>query len=229
MDQKPDNPIGTLENRVLSESVADVLRNAILRGDFAPGERLNEVAVSKALNISRGPIREALRQLAQEGIVDLYPQRGGRVAEIGESDILAALEIRELLETMANKETCAAVKPEDISHLRNVMACMDEAQKDMDIARLARLDFQFHRDLLAIAATDTAQRIWTMLGGRLMMFQAIGNRSYSKNRSVALAHEPIIQALEARDETRLRSVILSHIAGNRVSIGCAAASEDQSQ
>lgn len=206
-------------NRLLFESVADILRKAIIRGDFAPGERLNEVAVSKALSLSRGPIREALRQLEQEGIVNLYPQRGGRVAEVSRRDVLDALAIRELLETMAAKETCKAITPEDIGQLKQLIMEMDKAEQADDIAELVSLDFRFHRELLTIASTETALRTWTMLGGKLMMFQSIGNRNYLKNYSVSKSHLPIIEALEEKDARKFRKVILQHIEENRSSIG----------
>jgi DNA-binding GntR family transcriptional regulator len=132
---------GTVENRLLFESEADVLRKAILRDDFVPCERLNEVVVAKVLTLSGGPIREALRQLEQEGIVNLYPQRGGRVAEVSKRDVLAALAIRELLETMAAKETCEAIKDENIAHLRELMIEMQKAEEADDFAYLVSLGF----------------------------------------------------------------------------------------
>lgn len=207
-----------VENRLLFESVADVLRKAILRGDFVPGERLNEVAVAKVLNISRGPIREALRQLEQEGIVNLYPQRGGRVAEVTEREAMAALAIRELLETMAAKETCAAITEDHIDQFQELMSEMEKAEQADDFAYLVNLDFQFHRELLTIASTDTALRTWTLLGGKLMLFQSIGNRTYLQSGSVSASHLPIIAALREKNADLFRATILEHIEENRRSI-----------
>jgi DNA-binding GntR family transcriptional regulator len=210
--------IGTVENRLLFESVADVLKSAILRGNFLPGERLNEVAVAKVLNISRGPVREALRQLEQEGIVDLYPQRGGRVAEVSKREVLAALAIRELLETMAAEETCEAITDENIARLRELVTEMKKAEEADDFAYLVSLDYQFHRELLTIASTDSALRTWTLLGGKLMLFQAIGNRAYLESYAVSTSHTPIIDAVEARNSQLFRKAILAHIEENRSSI-----------
>src|SRR4051794_27896933 len=103
-----------VENKLLFESVAETLRRAILNGDFHPGERLNEVSISRTLNLSRGPIREALRQLEQEGMITLAAQRGARVAEVDQREALAALAIRELLETMAAEQLCEVITPQQI-------------------------------------------------------------------------------------------------------------------
>jgi DNA-binding GntR family transcriptional regulator len=221
---------GNVDNRLLFESVADILRRSILRGDFSPGERLNEVVVARVLNVSRGPIREALRQLEQEGIVNLYPQRGGRVANVSKREVIAALAIRELLETMAAEETCKAITDGNISQLRELadgnisqlrelITEMERAEAETDFVCLVYLDFQFHRELLTIASTDTALRTWTLLGGKLMLFQSIGNRRYLVSRSVSASHIPIIEALAERNPEQFRKVILAHIEENRQSIG----------
>ncbi|MGK0149626.1 GntR family transcriptional regulator [Pseudomonas putida] len=214
-----ENEIGTIQSRLLFESVADNLRKAILRGDFVPGERLNEVAIAKALNLSRGPVREALRHLEKEGIVTLYPQRGGRVAEVSNRDVVAALAIRELLETMSAVQTCEVIEDKDIQHLEDLIASMRDAERANDIATLVDLDFQFHRDLLNIASSDTAQRTWTLLSGKLMLYQSIGNMNYMKDSPVSDSHTPIIEALRKRDAQEFKSVMLAHIDENRSSIG----------
>lgn len=207
-----------VENKLLFESVADTVRRAILNGDFRPGERLNEVSISRTLNLSRGPIREALRQLEQEGMITLVPQRGARVAEVDQREALAALAIRELLETMAAEELCQVITPKQIDHLREVTERMRRAERDREFIELVSLDFEFHRDLLSIASTDTARRTWTILSGKLMMFQSIGDRTFALSFSVSDSHWPIIDALEKRDAKRFRRNMTAHIEENRSSV-----------
>ncbi|WP_413800681.1 GntR family transcriptional regulator [Streptomyces iranensis] len=207
-----------VEHKLLFESVADTLRQAILNGDFQPGERLNEVSISRTLNLSRGPIREALRQLAQEGMITLIPQRGARVVEVDQREALAALAIRELLETMAAEELCEVITPKQIGHLRDVTERMRRAEQDREFVDMVSLDFQFHRDLMDIASTDTARRTWTILSGKLMLFQSIGDRTFALSLSVSDSHWPIIDALERRDAKRFRTTMLGHIEENRSSV-----------
>lgn len=207
-----------VENKLLFESVADTLRQSILNGDFQPGERLNEVSISRTLNLSRGPVREALRQLAQEGMITLIPQRGARVVEVDQREALAALAIRELLETMAAEDLCEAITPAQIGHLRDVTARMQRAEGEREFVELVSLDFQFHGDLMDIASTDTAKRTWTILSGKLMLFQSIGDRTFAQNSSVSDSHWPIIGALENHDAKRFRTAMLGHIQENRGSV-----------
>ena len=98
----------------LREVVFNTLRQAILKGELKPGERLMEIALAERLGVSRTPIREAMRKLELEGLVVMIPRRGAQVANITEKDLNDVLEVRIVLENMAIEKACARMTEEDI-------------------------------------------------------------------------------------------------------------------
>ena len=208
-----------IKPRLLYESAAQEIRRAILGGVYGPGIRLNEVELARGLNLSRGPVREALRQLEQEGLVSSEPQKGVRVHRMSAGEARNALAIRETLETLNLKEIVQAVSRDDLADLRLLMTHMTEAERAKDIVEVVELDYQFHERFLEIAPSAVIGRTWRAIAGQIRMYLAIGDTTWAQSGSVAVSHEPIIDALEQRDVELLGAVIIRHIDENRSSIG----------
>ena len=102
----------------LREVVFNTLRQAILKGELKPGERLMEIALAEKLGVSRTPIREAMRKLELEGLVVMVPRRGAQVANITEKDLNDVLEVRITLENMAIEKACANIPDANIRKLQ---------------------------------------------------------------------------------------------------------------
>ncbi|MGV9862749.1 GntR family transcriptional regulator [Rhodococcus koreensis] len=204
--------------RLLYETAADQIRRAIHAGKYAPGSRLNEVELARSLSLSRGPVREALRLLEQEGVVTSEPQKGVRVAQISRRDAADALAVRETLETLASEETAANVNDEDIADLTDIIDAMSAAEQAGDILDAVDLDYAFHERFLEIASTETTKRVWRSIAGQIRMYQALGDTTWMESGSVAQSHQPILDALKSRDSTGLHAAIISHIEENRSSI-----------
>ena len=98
----------------LRDVVFNTLRQAILRGELKPGERLMEIALSQRLGVSRTPVREAIRMLEQEGLVIMIPRKGAQVAEISEKDLKDVLEVRLGLEELAVRIACQRITEEEL-------------------------------------------------------------------------------------------------------------------
>ena len=128
----------------LRDVVFNTLRQAILRGELKPGERLMEIALSQRLGVSRTPVREAIRMLEQEGLVIMIPRKGAQVAEISEKDLKDVLEVRLGLEELAVRIACQRITEEELEELEQAVKEFEEAMKRDDLGALAAADVKVH-------------------------------------------------------------------------------------
>ena len=132
--------------RTITEMVAATLRQAIIEGTLASGETIRQDQLAAAFGVSRMPIREALRQLEAEGLVDFFPHRGTVVAAIEPTDILEIFEIRALLECHAMAKAVAGI---DATALERAAEILDELDNEPDVAKWGELNRRFHLSLYA--------------------------------------------------------------------------------
>src|SRR5699024_6703055 len=141
----------------LRDVVFNTLRQAIITGEFAPGERLMEIALANRLGVSRTPIREAIRKLELEGLVVMIPRRGAEVARITEKDLRDVLEVRASLEELAIGLACERRTDEEIGELRRALEKFREVLREGDVTKIAESDVDFH-DII-FSATQNARLI----------------------------------------------------------------------
>ncbi len=154
-----------VERRVLRHEVLLVLRTGILAGDIAPGMRLLEVPLAAELGVSRGPIREALRQLEQEGLVEFFPHRGAVVVGVAEAEVETIYGIRAILEGRAFARACRIVTDNDIDALAETVERMIEASEAGDIAAVTEHDLAFHGRVVELSGFQYLRRLWTSIDG----------------------------------------------------------------
>mgnify|MGYP003299253459 FL=1 len=128
----------------LRDVVFQTLRQAILRGELKPGERLMEIQLANKLGVSRTPIREAIRKLELEGLVLMIPRRGAEVAEITEKSLRDVLEVRGALEELAVDLACERITEEDISKLKEAAKEFESTLSNEDVTKIAEADVKFH-------------------------------------------------------------------------------------
>ena len=128
----------------LRDVVFNTLRQAILKGELKPGERLMEIALAQKLGVSRTPIREALRKLELEGLVVMIPRRGAQVANITEKDLNDVLEVRVALESMAIQKACSRITEEGLESLDAAEKKFERTIAEGDLVSLAEADEAFH-------------------------------------------------------------------------------------
>ena len=128
----------------LRDVVFYTLRQAILKGELEPGERLMEMQLAEQLGVSRTPIREAIRKLELEGLVLMIPRRGAIVAKITEKDLRDVLEVRSSLERLSTELACERMKEDTIVELRKAQEAFKEALDGDDITLQAQRDVEFH-------------------------------------------------------------------------------------
>lgn len=196
-----------------STEVFDEIKRRIIVGDLAPGEHLIESRLAEAFNLSRTPVREALRRLSQAGLVVFSKNQGVRVREWSNQEILDSYEIRESLETMAARRAARKIDRANLDRLiqlNDEMLALVEAQA-LDIEKITELNAEFHR--IIVESTGSARLRATI---RTVVEIPLVRRTFSKYSRVQLMrsmahHQELISAFEKRDEDWAAAVMRSHI------------------
>lgn len=195
----------------LRDVVFNTLRQAILRGELKPGERLMEIKLADKLGVSRTPIREAIRKLELEGLVLMIPRRGAVVAEITEKSLKDVLEVRKALEELSVELACERITQEDISRLKEAAKEFERTLQSGDVTEYAEADVKFH-DIIYFA-TENQRLIQLLYNLREQMYRY--RVEYLKRREVhemlLNEHDYIIECIESRDKERAKEAICTHI------------------
>lgn len=195
----------------LRDVVFNTLRQAILRGELKPGERLMEIQLANKLGVSRTPIREAIRKLELEGLVLMIPRKGAEVAEITEKNMQDVLEVRKALEELAAGLACERITKAQIEEMKVAAKAFEDSLKNGDVTRIAEADVRFH-DII-FTATDN-QRLITLLSNlREQMYRF--RVEYLKQKEcypkLLDEHERMITAISRRDKEEARRIVGRHI------------------
>ena len=195
----------------LGHHAADSIRDAILQGSLRPGERLVESAIAAQLNLSRGPVRDGLRQLAAEGLVVIVPRRGTFVSQLSGVDIQEISTLRAAIEGLAAR---LLAEMRDGEAVRQLEALLDEMAKagDADPVRFAALDLKFHETLVRASGHRRLYQSWANLRTQIWMFireTRLGNLGSAE--STREFHEAIVQAIGAGDVYEAERVTRYHV------------------
>ncbi|HYM50443.1 MAG TPA: GntR family transcriptional regulator [Candidatus Limnocylindrales bacterium] len=211
--------VDAVSPRLLHQEVADRLRAAIIRGDFRPGQRLREPELARMLALSRGPVREALRKLEQEGLVTTLPHQGASVVAIEAKALDDAIAIRRFLEERCARVALSRATAADLLELGRCLRSMEDGIDARDHFASAEYDFRFHERLIQIGDSDTIRRVWNLLAGRMRLYLNESNRAMARaGRDVVRSHRAIADALAAHDAPALERAIDQHFAETRESL-----------
>ncbi len=195
----------------LRDVVFNTLRQAILRGELKPGERLMEIQLANKLGVSRTPIREAIRKLELEGLVLMIPRRGAEVAQITEKSLRDVLEVRRALEELAVQLACLRMTPEDMMKLKLAATAFENVLGDEDITVVAEADVAFH-DVIYLA-TDNERLISLLNNFREQMYRYRVEYLKKKefHKKLLKEHQEIIRAIENGEEELATKITSEHI------------------
>jgi DNA-binding GntR family transcriptional regulator len=199
-----DANLPLLKPRVLRQEVLDALRHAILTKEMAPGTRLLEAEVASQMGVSRAPVREAVRQLEQEGLVELVPHRGAVVLGLPDAEIDTIYEMRATIEARAMAAVSASLTPEQDAQILDLVEQMRDPLKRNDINAVSELDWQIHGLILELSQLTLLRRIWTSLYSlvQLRSYQALGRpgpaADYFKRTAIE-SHMALLEALRTGD------------------------------
>ena len=213
---EPNFKVNMNEYLPLRDVVFNTLRQAILRGELKPGERLMEIQLANKLGVSRTPIREAIRKLELEGLVLMIPRKGAEVAEITEKNMRDVLEVRKALEELAVQLACEKITDEEIEEMKKAAEEFKMILKSKDITEIAEADVRFH-DIIYMA-TDNQKLIHLLNKLREQMYRY--RVEYLKNPDVheqlIQEHEEIVYHIKRREKAEATAVTCQHI-DNQVS------------
>lgn len=195
----------------LRDVVFKTLRQAILKGDMEPGERLMEITLANKLGVSRTPIREAIRKLELEGLVHMVPRKGAIVASISEKDMRDVLEVRVTLEELAVKLAIQNMEEPDIDQLRRAAKKFESAVIARDIVDIVEADVMFH-DVI-YNRTNNGRLIQIINNLREQMYRyRLEYVKDARTHSILISeHQDIITALEKRDVDEAKNAVRQHI------------------
>jgi len=194
------------------EQIVVALREAIIRGDIPPGAQLKQDDLKDYFRSSPAPVREALRQLESEGLVEHYLNRGAFVSEVSAEELMAVLlPVRLVVERYALRKTASHLTDELVAQLTQQITLMQQGAKKGDIAAINEADVRFHE--LTVLASDSFHTIqlWKSVLPRIRaQFYQLAPRHQSL-REIAAEHESLLQCLTAGDGQALDAALQQHI------------------
>ncbi|HEV2676233.1 MAG TPA: GntR family transcriptional regulator [Aliidongia sp.] len=203
-----DLPIPTLHDGLLGR-----LRDMIIEGELPPGTRLRERELTEWLGVSRTPLREALKVLAAERLIELTPNRGARIASLGEAEIRHMFELMGALEALAGRLAAARASEADLLELRSMHLQMCAHYVRRDLPAYFRLNQAIHRRIVAAAGNPLLAQSYDQLAGRIRRPRFLASQWSPERWAHAIEeHEAIMLALTARDGALLSRLLEDHLA-----------------
>ncbi|MDP4503187.1 GntR family transcriptional regulator [Nonomuraea turcica] len=201
--------VAPARRRGLADEVADRIREAIFSGVYAPGAQLREVELSQALDVSRGPVREALLRLEREGLVRSAWHRGATVITLAPQDIAELDSLRGALEHLAVQRVVAHASDEDLAEIGKTVELMKRAE---DAHAMVRCDIAFHDAVYAAAHHQRLDEAWRALRSQIHLFllTRIGLSSDGYLAHIPGEHRRLLAALQARDTEAALELFAEH-------------------
>ena len=194
----------------LHGGVLDRLRRMIIRCELQPGDRISEEEFGQAFGVSRTPLREALRLLAAEGLVEIRPHKGAVIAEISQSEISDTFDLMSALEQMAGPIACERVSNIDMAPLENLIREMDNQHANVDLEGYFELNREFHYRIVALGDNKVLTRVYGEMFGKLQRARYRVNYDAERWRESCAEHHWIMDALRARNGVELGHRLREH-------------------
>lgn len=199
----------------LRDVVFNTLRQAILRGEMEPGERLMEIQLAQKLGVSRTPIREAIRKLELEGLVVMIPRKGAEVAHITEKDMKDVLEVRCTLEELAVSLACKKTTPEKIAELKKANKVFEAAIVSKDVVSIVEADVQFHDTIYAMAGNQRLIQIINKLREQMYRYRLEYVKDARTHSILIDEHNDIIEKMGKKNVDDAKNMMRQHILNQR--------------
>lgn len=195
----------------LRDVIFDTLREAIIVGDLKPGERLLEVQLAAKMGVSRTPVREAIRKLELEGLVEMLPRKGAHVADLSVKNIMDVLEVRATLDGLATKLSAMRITDEEINELKHQHAqFINYVEKD-NLQGSIKKDVEFHDIIYQSSRNEKLIQISNNLREQVQRFRVIYIKDYSSSRELIREHTEILEAIIKRDPDAAMECAQRHI------------------
>jgi DNA-binding GntR family transcriptional regulator len=200
-----------IARRSLHEQVVTRVRDLIIEGALVPGTRIHEGQLGAKLGVSRTPLREALKFLASEGLVELVASRGAMVRRFSAKDVRDMLDVLAVLEAFAARVACKVASDADIAEVRRLHDRMVERYAVRDRLEYFKLNQAIHSAFLRLAGNATLEEAHASIQSRMKRIRYVGNEEPPKWAAALAEHEAMMRALEARDGEALAAVVARHL------------------
>lgn len=195
----------------ITEQVYRYLRDAIVKGELKPGERLVEQVIAEELGLSKTPVREAITRLEREGLVTTLPQRRSEVRRLSEKDVEDLMELRALLEAFAAKKAAERCDEESLAELEGCLAAMEEALADGDLERYKSEDLAFHELILEKAGSQLLAQVLARIRNQISLVMSTSVQVPGRPQASLAEHRAILQAIQARCGEETEDLTRAHL------------------
>ncbi len=195
--------------KTISQQVYERLRDEVLTGSLHPGVWLREQDIASAWSVSRTPVREAVRRLAHDGLVESSPNRGVRVRELSPEDVSEVYELRELLEGLAARRAAERAEARDVERLHALLDFIDTLPASEPAAHI-RADEEFHDAVVAVSGNEALHDLTRRLYGRVARAKVV-SRDENTNVRTRAQHHAILAAIAAHDPDTAERAMREHI------------------
>jgi DNA-binding GntR family transcriptional regulator len=199
----------------LHEQVTQQLRQMLVEGRIAPGAKLNERELAQELQVSRTPLREAIKMLAAEGLVELVPNRGAIALALSEADVLNTFEVMAGLEGLSGELAAQRITNAELAEIRAMQFEMMGAYTRADLSNYYRINSMIHAAINAAAKNPVLTSTYNQVNARLQALRFRSNQNGEKWKRAVKEHEKMVEALSARDGAALRALLQQHLYNKR--------------
>lgn len=195
----------------LRDVVFHTLREAILKGELRPGERLMELQLAEKLGVSRTPIREAIRMLEQEGLAVTIPRRGAEVAKMTEKDMQDVLQVREALDELAAGIACELITQEELEQLEQAMKDFEYAVSTRDLKQIADTDMLFHDKIYQATRNPKLVNILNNLREQMYRYRVEYLKDEENYPVLLKEHREILEGFMTKNKTLVTDSMRKHV------------------
>lgn len=202
----------------LREVIFTTIREAIIMGELKPGERLMEVQLAEKMGVSRTPVREAIRKLELEGLVNMVPRKGAHVARLSAKDIMDVLEIRASLDGLATALATQRIGDDELRELKHIQSQFENYVEKDNLQGIVKKDVEFHDVIYRASQNDKLIQIVSNLREQVYRFRVIYLKDFSSTKEVIKEHMEIYKAIVEKDPTAAREAAKNHIKNQEIMI-----------
>lgn len=201
----------SIPHRTIAEYIAHWIRERIAQRLLAPGARLREARIARELQTSRAPVREAISQLAREGLVTKRPNQSARIVELSEPMLREVASLRTILESYGASLSLDRLDAQGLQVLTGIVQTMQHAAKRGEFSRVIEQDYAFHDCLMKAGGHQLLYEMWSGLSAQVRLLVSGTNHMDQDLRSIARTHARILAAIRTKDRERTHQLIGMHL------------------
>ncbi len=207
-----------VERQRLHDAVVEHLQNLIIEGILAPGTKLNEREVCERLGISRTPLREAMKVLASEGLIEISPNRGAFVSKMSDTEVWETFEMMSGLEALSGELAAERISPAEIAEIKALHDAMLKCRAEHDLPGYYSRNQTIHNKINEAARNSVLRQMYLSVNRRLQTHRFKSNFKETKWDRAIKEHEEMVASLETRDGKRLAAILRQHLLDKRDSV-----------